>query len=387
MGGKTAHVGRVTSRHGSSGPAAEASSSMPRLRGGLSWDREEESVAAILPLYLREMGARSLLSERKEAEVARELQDARESLARIALRLPRVCREYALEGDLRGPRRGRQWSLDRLESFYSRLLRYAREYPEPRLQASLEQARGAKLRLDRARDDLILANLRLVIYLAKKYLRHGISFMDLIQEGNIGLMKAVEKFEVERGNKFSTYAFWWIKQGIERAIADKARLIRIPVHVSEKMKKIFRAAGDMGESAGTRPEPQQIAAALGMPVEKVEAILRVAREPQAFEEFSADEDGPGLLEFLVDSDATSPMQAMLDRERQEKIERTLKSLTPREEKILRMRFGIGREAPSTLEEIGRSLGLSRERVRQIEASALRKIQAARRGRELRGLIG
>ena len=368
--------------------AAETSPAVPRVRGELSWDREAESVAAILPLYLREMEATSLLSEQREADLAREFQEAREALARIALRLPQACREYALESDpggAGGPCRGRQWSLDRLERFCERLVRFAQVYPDLQLAATVREVKTWKRRVDRAREELILANLRLVIYLAKKYLRHGVSFMDLIQEGNIGLIKAVEKFEVERGTKFCTYAFWWIKQGIQRAIADKARLIRIPVHVSEKMKKIFRAASEMGGSAGPRHEPQRIASTLGMPVENVEAIFRIAREPQAFEEFSAGED-TGLLDFLEDPNAPSPIQAMLDQERQEGVERTLKALTPREEKILRMRFGIGCEMPSTLEEVGRTLGLSRERVRQIEASALRKLHAMR-GRELQKLIG
>jgi RNA polymerase primary sigma factor len=201
-------------------------------------------------------------------------------------------------------------------------------------------------------------------------------------------MKAVEKFEVERGNKFSTYAFWWIKQGIERAIADKSRLIRIPVHVTEKMKKILRTAGDMGTDPPTgRPDPAHIAAVLGMPVHKVEAVLGVVREPQAFEDFAADEESPGLLEFLVDPASRTPLQEMIERERHEKVEKALKSLTPREEKILRMRFGIGRDLPLTLEEIGVAMGLSRERVRQIEAAALRRIQAESGGRELRQLMG
>ncbi len=384
MNRRVAHAGRPAFEHDS---PQEGGLGYRNPRGRQPWDREEDSVAAILPLYLKEMGAKSLLDERKEAQLARSLQEAREELARIALGLPKSWRAHVLEGDLAGPRRGRTWPLDRVERFYARLLRYAQEHPGPKTAAAAREARVAKRRLDEARDELILANLRLVIYLAKKYLHHGISFMDLIQEGNIGLMKAVEKFEVERGNKFSTYAFWWIKQGIERAIADKGRLIRIPVHVNEKMKKIFRVVGDMGENPGSRPELREVASALGMPVEKVQAILGVVREPQAFDDFATDDDSPGLLEFLVDPASRSPLQAMLEREKQEKVERALKSLTPREEKIVRMRFGIGRDVPYTLEEIGQTLGLSRERVRQIEASALRKIQAARRGRELQELIG
>jgi len=378
-----------TDREGFDSPASADSSSAARSAptGRRSWDREEDSVAAILPLYLKEMGAKSLLDEEREAAIARELERAREDLARAAQKLPRPARTYALGGDSRGPRLGRGWPLERVELFHTRLLRYAEEHAGPRLTLGIEQIKDAKSRIDRAREELILANLRLVVYLAKKYLHHGISFMDLIQEGNIGLMKAVEKFEVERGNKFSTYAFWWIKQGIERAIADKARLIRIPVHVSEKMKKVFRVLGTSGDAPGAHPDTHEVAAQLGMPVEKVEAILSVVREPQAFEDFPADEEGPSLLGFLVDPGARSPLQSVLERERQETIERVLKGLSPREEKILRMRFGVGRDAPSTLEEIGQALGLSRERVRQIEAAALRKVLATRRGRKLRELHG
>lgn len=366
-------------------PAGAAGRSRPS--GYAAWDREDESAAAILPLYLREMGSRALLGDEREARCATELQEAREELARLALELPKKVQDQLLGPDLSGPKKGRRWPFDHVETFHRRLVAFDRENPDARLHVQVRRLSAAKRRMDRSREELILANLRLVVYLAKKYLRHGISFMDLIQEGNIGLMKAVEKFEVDRGNKFSTYAFWWIKQGIERAIADKARLIRIPVHVAEKMKKILRTAGDIGDSPGGRPNVEQIAESLGMPVEKVEAVLGVVREAQSFEDFAADDESPGLLEFLVDPAARTPLQDMLDRERVDKVESALKSLTPREEKILRMRFGIGWDLPLTLEEIGQALGLSRERVRQIESLALRKIQSERRGRELRELLG
>ncbi len=346
----------------------------------------DRPTAAILPIYLREMGATPLIDETKEVELARELQESRQGLAKLALRLPVQVKEYVLEGDFEGPKRGREWPLDDLVTFYGKMARYAREHHDAKVQATFKSAREYKKHVDHARDALILANLRLVVHIAKKYLNHGISFMDLIQEGNIGLMKAVEKFEYERGNKFSTYAYWWIKQAIERAIADKARIIRIPVHVNEKIKKIARVSRELGETLGRKPTPQEIAKKLRMPVVKVEEILGVVQEPQALEDLSADDDSPGLLRFVADPNAVSPLERTVDRELREKIESTLRVLNPREEEIIRLRFGIGRDMPYTLEEIGRVMGLSRERVRQIEATALKKIQSAQECKDLREFL-
>jgi RNA polymerase sigma factor (sigma-70 family) len=346
----------------------------------------ERPTAAILPIYLREMGATPLIDERKEVELARELQTAREGIAKIAQRLPAYVKEYALEGDFEGPKRGREWPLDDMLTFYKKLASYAREHHDAKAKAAFTTARDHKKHVDHARDALILANLRLVVHIAKKYLNHGISFMDLIQEGNIGLMKAVEKFEYERGNKFSTYAYWWIKQAIERAIADKARIIRIPVHVNEKIKKIARVSRELAETLGRKPTPQEIARKLRMPVAKVEEILGVVQEPQALEDLSADDDAPGLLRFVADPNAVSPLEKTVDRELKEKVESTLRVLNSREEEIVRLRFGIGREMPYTLEEIGRVMGLSRERVRQIEATALKKIQSAGECRDLKEFL-
>jgi RNA polymerase sigma factor (sigma-70 family) len=347
----------------------------------------EKPTAAILPIYLREMGSTPLINEGQEVALARELQDARVALAKIARKLPAAGRDYCLEGDLEGPRKGREWPLDDLEAFYARLLRYGRENKkEPKIATLVAQAKQHKRHLDHARDALILANLRLVVHIAKKYLNHGITFMDLIQDGNIGLMKAVEKFEYERGNKFSTYAYWWIKQAIERAIADKARVIRIPVHVNEKIKKISRISKELSETLGRKPTPAEIARKLRMPVSKVEEILGVVPEPQALEDMSSDDDSPGLMRFVADPNAPCPLERTVDRELREKVGDTLKVLCEREEEIIRLRFGIGREMPYTLEEIGRVMGLSRERVRQIEATALKKIQAAQESRDLREFL-
>ena len=355
-----------------------------QLEKGLKADRQ---AAAILPIYLREMGATPLIDEHREVELAKELQDARQGMAALAIKLPAAVRETVLPAGLEGPKRGREWPLDDMETFYKNLVRYNREYKDTRIKTAMKNARGFNRHLDHARDALILANLRLVVHIAKKYLNHGISFMDLIQEGNIGLMKAVEKFEYERGNKFSTYAYWWIKQAIERAIADKARVIRIPVHVNEKIKKISRVARELSERLGRKATPEEIAKKLRMPVTKVEEILGVVQDPQALEDMSSDDDSPGLLRFVADPNAPCPLERTVDRELREKIESTLKVLNPREEEIIRLRFGIGRDMPYTLEEIGRVMGLSRERVRQIEATALKKIQSAQECRDLREFLG
>jgi len=374
----------VVVRHNPGEIDAPPSSGMSRVKGRFE---SEKPTAAILPIYLREMGSTPLIKETQEVALARELQEARTMLAKIAIKLPAAAREACLNNDLSGPKRGREWPLDDMENFYAKLLRYSREHKTEVKTAQLtKQAREQKRHVNHARDALILANLRLVVHIAKKYLNHGISFMDLIQEGNIGLMKAVEKFEYERGNKFSTYAYWWIKQAIERAIADKARVIRIPVHVNEKIKKIARISKELAEALGRKPTPVEVAKKLHMPVAKVEEILGVVPEPQALEDMSGDDDSPGLMRFIADVNAPCPLERTVDRELKEKVAGTLQVLSSREEEIVRLRFGIGRDMPYTLEEIGRVMGLSRERVRQIEAAALKKFQAAEECRDLRQFV-
>ena len=352
-----------------------------------SLDYEGESAVAALPSYLREMGTHALLGEEREVACTSELQAAREEWARIATTLPRAVRQQVLGVDLREPPKGGIWSFDDVETIHSRLLVYQQGRHDPRIRSRLRHLDEANGRSRVAREALIVANLRLVVFLAKKYLRHGVSFVDLIQDGNIGLMRAVEKFQLERGTKFSTYAYWWIKQSIERAIADKARLIRVPVHVLETMKKIHRTASDLDETPGGRAGAEQIAQTLGMPSEKVRALLGGVQDAQSFEDFPGGDRSPGLLTFLVDPTSRTPLDEMLDRERTGRVREALSALTPREDKILRLRFGIGHEAPMTLEEIGQTVGLSRERVRQIESLALRRMRSEGRGRELRELAG
>ncbi len=339
---------------------------------------------------VRELAAKIRAAEREIMQCQRRVGSSGETGLEMLRRLARGRKDFLAVRRKSGLSED---TLHEIKKVYLAAKGRIRELEETEALMSAEEIKEAVKMLDLADDkvkrgkaELVEANLRLVVSIAKKYTNRGLQFLDLIQEGNIGLMKAVDKFEYKRGYKFSTYATWWIRQAITRAIADQARTIRIPVHMIETINKLIRTSRHLVQQLGREPTPEEIAVRMDLPLDKVRKILKIAREPISLETPIGEEEDSHLGDFIEDKKAISPLDAAVRYDLQRQINSALETLTPREEKVLRKRFGIGEATDHTLEEVGQDFEVTRERIRQIEAKALRKLRHPSRSKKLRSFV-
>ncbi|MSP15656.1 MAG: RNA polymerase sigma factor RpoD [Myxococcales bacterium] len=325
---------------------------------------------------IRECVRRSSLGELKELrKILREVKAAPAKARSLTKKLGLTVEELE---DLDRQIKAAQKKVDAVEA--------DAKIPVSALRQTYEEIHLGERMAERAKCELVEANLRLVVSIAKKYTNRGLQFLDLIQEGNIGLMKAVDKFEYKRGYKFSTYATWWIRQAITRAIADQARTIRIPVHMIETINKLIRTSRYLVQDLGREPTPEEIAVKMELPLDKVRKVLKIAKEPISLETPIGEEEDSHLGDFIEDKSMVSPSEAVISANLADQTRRVLSTLTPREEKVLRMRFGIGEKSDHTLEEVGQDFEVTRERIRQIEAKALRKLRHPSRSKRLKAFV-
>ena len=339
---------------------------------------------------VRELAIQIRTAEREIVSCQRRLGISGEAGAEA---LKRLCRERKDFLAVKRKTSCSEEALNDIKKVYQAAKGRIRQLETEEALVSAEEIKDAVKHLDvaeekvkRGKAELVEANLRLVVSIAKKYTNRGLQFLDLIQEGNIGLMKAVDKFEYKRGYKFSTYATWWIRQAITRAIADQARTIRIPVHMIETINKLIRTSRHLVQKLGREPTPEEIAERMDLPLDKVRKILKIAREPISLETPIGEEEDSHLGDFIEDKKAVSPLEAAIRYDLQRQINSALETLTPREEKVLRKRFGIGEATDHTLEEVGQDFEVTRERIRQIEAKALRKLRHPSRSKKLRSFV-